>query len=78
MAETLERPQPGLSIETLSSEPLHIARLSAACQMVAALTLDLNQPLTAIINSVNAAKRLLRQPHHIAVTAPHRETRCES
>jgi C4-dicarboxylate-specific signal transduction histidine kinase len=59
VAETLERPQAGLRIENLRNEPLHIARLSAASQMAAALTHDLNQPLTAIINSVNAAKRLL-------------------
>jgi C4-dicarboxylate-specific signal transduction histidine kinase len=59
VAETLERPQAGLRIENLPNEPLHIARLSAASQMAAALTHDLNQPLTAIINSVNAAKRLL-------------------
>lgn len=59
VAETLERPQAGLRIENLRGEPLHIARLSAASQMAAALTHDLNQPLTAIIKSLNAAERLL-------------------
>jgi signal transduction histidine kinase len=35
------------------------ARLTAAGQMAAALAHELNQPLTAVVNSVNAAKRLL-------------------
>ena len=67
MAETLERPEAGLRIENLRSEPLHIARLSAASQMAAALTHDLNQPLTAISNSVNAAKRLLDDEDRISL-----------
>ena len=36
-------------------------------QMAAALTHDLNQPLTAIINSVNAAKRLLAHEDHVSL-----------
>ena len=36
----------------------HAARLTAAGQMAAALAHELNQPLTAVVNSVNAAKRL--------------------
>jgi C4-dicarboxylate-specific signal transduction histidine kinase len=38
----------------------HAARLSTAGQMAAALAHELNQPLTAIVNSVGAAKRLLQ------------------
>jgi C4-dicarboxylate-specific signal transduction histidine kinase len=40
-------------------ELFHAARLSAAGQMAATLAHELNQPLTATANSVNAARRLL-------------------
>jgi C4-dicarboxylate-specific signal transduction histidine kinase len=39
----------------------HAARLSTAGQMAAALAHELNQPLTAIVNSLGAAKRLLQR-----------------
>ena len=39
----------------------HAARLNAAGQMAAALAHELNQPLTAAANSVNAARRLIAQ-----------------
>ena len=42
-------------------ELAHAARLSTAGQMAAALAHELNQPLTAIVNSLGAAKRLLQR-----------------
>jgi PAS domain-containing protein len=59
VAETLERAQADLRFLKLQNELFHAARLAAAGQMAAALAHDLNQPLTAVVNSVNAAKRLL-------------------
>lgn len=59
VAEKLERAQIDLRFQKLQNELFHAARLTAAGQMAAALAHELNQPLTAIVNSVNAAKRLL-------------------
>jgi PAS domain S-box-containing protein len=59
LAENYVREQADLHIEKLRNELFHAARLAAAGQMAAALAHELNQPLTAVINSVNAAKRLL-------------------
>jgi PAS domain S-box-containing protein len=46
-------------LEAARMELLHASRLSAAGQMAAALAHELNQPLTAVTNSVNAARRLI-------------------
>jgi two-component system sensor kinase FixL len=46
-------------MQELQSELLHVSRLSAMGQMTAALAHELNQPLTAIMNYVNAARRTL-------------------
>jgi C4-dicarboxylate-specific signal transduction histidine kinase len=43
----------------LQNELSRAARLTAASQMAAALAHEISQPLTAVVNSVNAAKRLL-------------------
>jgi C4-dicarboxylate-specific signal transduction histidine kinase len=43
----------------LQNELFLAARFTAAGQMAAALAHEISQPLTAVINSVNAAKRLL-------------------
>jgi PAS domain S-box-containing protein len=59
VAEKLERAQIDLRFQKLQNELFHAARLTAAGQMAAALAHELNQPLTAVVNSVNAAKRLL-------------------
>ena len=59
IAEKLERAQADLRLKKLQNELSHAARLTAAAQMAAALAHELNQPLTAVVNSVNAAKRLL-------------------
>jgi PAS domain S-box-containing protein len=59
VAEKFERAQADLRFQKLQNELFHAARLTAAGQMAAALAHELNQPLTAVVNSVNAAKRLL-------------------
>jgi PAS domain S-box-containing protein len=59
VAEKLERAQADLRLQKLQREFSHAARLTAASQMAAALAHELNQPLAAVVNSVNAAKRLL-------------------
>jgi C4-dicarboxylate-specific signal transduction histidine kinase len=59
VAETLERTQTDLRLQKLQNELSDAARLTAAAQMAAALAHELNEPLTAVVNSVNAAKRLL-------------------
>ncbi len=43
--------------QQIQSELLHVSRLSDMAQMVAALAHELNQPLTAIMNYVKAARR---------------------
>ena len=59
VAEKLERAQIDLRFQKFQNEFFHAARLTAAGQMAASLAHELNQPLTAVVNSVNAAKRLL-------------------
>jgi PAS domain S-box-containing protein len=59
VAEKFERAQADLRLQKLQNELSHAARLTAAAQMAAALAHELNQPLTAVVNSVNTAKRLL-------------------
>jgi PAS domain S-box-containing protein len=59
VAEKLERGQADLRLQKLQNELSHAARLTAVAQMAAALAHELNQPLTAVVNSVNTAKRLL-------------------
>ena len=46
-------------VQDLQSELLHASRLSAMGQMTAALAHELNQPLSAILNYINAARRTL-------------------
>jgi PAS domain S-box-containing protein len=59
VAEKLERAQADLRLQKLQNELSHAARLTAAAQMAAVLAHELNQPLTAVVNSVNTVKRLL-------------------
>jgi C4-dicarboxylate-specific signal transduction histidine kinase len=59
IAEKLERAQTDLRLRNLQNELSHAGSLTAAAQMAAALAHELNQPLTAVLNSVNTAKRLL-------------------
>ncbi|MGC1887421.1 MAG: ATP-binding protein, partial [Stellaceae bacterium] len=53
--------------QELQSELFHAARLSEVGQMAPTLAHELNQPLSAAANSVNAARRLLAsgEPHKI-------------
>jgi C4-dicarboxylate-specific signal transduction histidine kinase len=59
VAERLERSQADLRFQKLQNELSRASRLTAASQMAAALAHEISQPLTAVVNSVNAAKRLL-------------------
>ena len=57
VAEKIEHRRADARLEELQVELFHAARLSAAGQMAAALAHELNQPLTAASNFVNAARR---------------------
>jgi two-component system sensor kinase FixL len=46
-------------LQELQSELVHASRLSAMGQMASALAHELNQPLTAVINYIQACRRLL-------------------
>jgi C4-dicarboxylate-specific signal transduction histidine kinase len=59
LGENNEREQSDLRLRKLRDEMFQIARFTAAGQMAASIAHELTQPLTAIINSVNATKRLL-------------------
>src|SRR6202162_213582 len=59
LAEKLQREQADLRFHKLQNELSRAARFTAAGQMAAALAHEISQPLTAVVNSVNAAKRLL-------------------
>lgn len=48
-------------VEQLQAEIVHISRLSAMGEMASALAHELNQPLSAIANYLNGAKRLLER-----------------
>jgi PAS domain S-box-containing protein len=61
VAEIAERERADVRLQLLQLEFFHAARLNAAGQMAAALAHELNQPLTAVANSVNAVRRLLSQ-----------------
>ena len=58
-AEIAEREQADARLLELQSELFHAVRLSAVGQMAGALAHELNQPLAAATNFVNAARRLL-------------------
>jgi PAS domain S-box-containing protein len=59
LAEKLEREQADLRFQKLQNELSRAADLTAAGQIAAALAHEISQPLTAVVNSANAAKRLL-------------------
>jgi len=54
-----EKKQAEARLQTLSSELSHVARVSEMGQVSAVLAHELNQPLTAILNYTNVAKRLI-------------------
>jgi PAS domain S-box-containing protein len=59
VSEIIERERADARLQLLQSEFYHAGRLNAAGQMAAALAHELNQPLTAATNSVNAARRFI-------------------
>jgi PAS domain S-box-containing protein len=64
--EAKERELADVRAQGLQLELLHASRLSAAGQMAGALAHELNQPLTAFTNSVNAGRRIVaNSPHRV-------------
>jgi PAS domain S-box-containing protein len=65
--QTAELKEVNRKLQELQSELFHAARLSEVGQMAPTLAHELNQPLSAAANSVNAARRLLAsgEPHKI-------------
>jgi C4-dicarboxylate-specific signal transduction histidine kinase len=59
LGEKFEREQADLRFQKLQNELSRASRLTAAGQMAAALAHEISQPLTAVVNSVSAARRLL-------------------
>ena len=57
--EIAERQRADTRARGLQQELLHASRLSVAGQMAGALAHEINQPLTALANSVNAARRMM-------------------
>jgi C4-dicarboxylate-specific signal transduction histidine kinase len=60
----VERVRADARAQELQLELLHSSRLSAAGQMAGALAHELNQPLTAFTNSVNAGRRMMANSAH--------------
>ncbi|HEV2303228.1 MAG TPA: PAS domain S-box protein [Stellaceae bacterium] len=63
MRDITERQQAQKRLQELQAELLHVSRLSAMGQMGSALAHELNQPLTAIVNYLHAARRLFEKEH---------------
>jgi len=55
-------------LHELQAELLHVSRMNAMVQMSSAITHELNEPLTAIINYVEAASRMLDSSGQAALT----------
>jgi PAS domain S-box-containing protein len=62
--EAEERARADVRAQELQLELLNASRLSAAGQMAGALAHELNQPLTAFTNSVNAGRRMMSNGAH--------------
>ncbi len=62
--EATERSRADSRARELQLELFHASRLSAAGHMAGALAHELNQPLTAVVNSVNAARRMMANGGH--------------
>ena len=56
-----EREEGEARVQQLQAEIVHISRLSAMGEMASALAHELNQPLSAIANYLNGARRLLER-----------------
>ncbi len=63
-----ERKEAQARLDMLSSELNHVARVNEMSQVSAALAHELNQPLTAVLNYTNVAKRFLATPDEQART----------
>lgn len=73
-----ERQESEARVEQLQAEVVHISRLSAMGEMASALAHELNQPLSAIANYLNGARRLLeRAPSQDAKVAEAMERAAE-
>ncbi|HTU11489.1 MAG TPA: ATP-binding protein [Allosphingosinicella sp.] len=59
VAEIEQRRQIAGRLDVIQAELFHASRLSVAGQMAAVIAHELSQPLTAALNSVNVARRLL-------------------
>jgi len=59
-----ERQEADRNFRELQSELLHVSRLSSLGEMSAALAHELNQPLTAMANYINAARRTMESIPH--------------
>src|SRR3546814_3790 len=57
-----ERQQSEARLESLQSELIHVSRLSAMGTMASTLAHELNQPLTAVANYVEAIRDMLADP----------------
>jgi two-component system sensor kinase FixL len=57
-----EKQRAELRLQELQSELIHVSRLSAMGTMASTLAHELNQPLTAIANYLEAARTLLERP----------------
>lgn len=66
MTENIGREQSELRSRQLHDALFHIARFTAG-QMAASIAHELTQPLTSIINSLNATKRLLARTDHASL-----------
>jgi len=55
-----ERQRTERKMQEIQSELLHVSRLSAMGEMASGLAHEINQPLAAIANYVNSAKRILK------------------
>ena len=60
MRDLTERQLTESRLQELQTELLHMSRLSDVGQMASAIAHELNQPLTAILNYVQAARRILQ------------------
>ena len=69
--EIAEREQADARLQELQSELFHALRLSAVGQMAGALAHELNQPLAAATNFVNAARRLLASGERTKIKTAH-------
>jgi PAS domain S-box-containing protein len=70
--ETEERSRADERAQELQLELFHSSRLTTAGHMAGALAHEMNQPLTAIANSVNAGRRMMANDHFVVETV--RET----